>query len=357
MSMSTSWGGDGTHLPLGQNNPNYGFVVALQDSAANPTNTAYISAASEKSGGAGLVLNGSIISTTGETYSDTLANPVNSTSWHPYGNAPEDKMPLPNGTNISPYNSPNFNLLINRNLLAVAAGGVAVHNSITETGLFVGVSASATPVQQDRWLLRQFAVALADGVSPFAIYKPFDLETSGATVTSTGWSMLTLNYGASPCFNNVTCNGATSFTPLPSYTSMSKLMADINAIPYIPATSNMSTVSNYGGTYPLLTVHLLGSVLPGQGNEDLLLLWQYSNTGNTLCSVSGSTVAGCWAGLASPPPGTVTVTPTPGYQLVSATDYVTGLPVFMTAGAGSSYTLPVSDNLIGILQKPLVPPQ
>ena len=47
-------------------------------------------------------------------------------------------MPLPNGTNISPYNNPNFNLLITRNLAAVAAGGVAVHNTITETGFFVG---------------------------------------------------------------------------------------------------------------------------------------------------------------------------------------------------------------------------
>ena len=169
--------------------------------------------------------------------------------------------------------------------------------------------------------------------------------------------MMTLNYGGSPCYNTTTCFGATSFTPLASYTSMSSLMADINAIPYAPATSNMSTLSNYSGTYALLTVHLIGSVTPSVKNEDMLLLWQYSDTGNTICSVSGSTAAGCWAGLASPPPGTVTITPTPGYQIVSATDYVTGQPVAMTASTGSSYTLPVADNLIGVLQKPLASPQ
>ena len=87
VAMSTSWGGDGTHLPLAGNSPNMGFVIALQDSSANPSNTTYISGASDKSGGASLVQN--TLDTehaTGETYSDTLSNPVNYAAWHPYGN-------------------------------------------------------------------------------------------------------------------------------------------------------------------------------------------------------------------------------------------------------------------------------
>ncbi len=84
---------------------------------------------------------------------------------------------------------------------------------------------------------------------------------------------------------------------------------EISARPATAASAGLSSVANYNGTYPLSTVHIVGSRAGATAKSDMFVIWQRSYTPG--CAVNGGTdAASCnnpWIEQASPDAAPVTV--------------------------------------------------
>jgi hypothetical protein len=315
--------------PQAGNLPNWGFVAALQQQPA-PTGVSYLWAGTEKSG-TNSVLSPQMKSNTGVAFTEP-ASTVASESFHPYGNNPEDALwsapclaALTNSTNLFVCNlfgvgGGNFNLAQQESLLARRtnpAWGVA-HN-ITETGF--GLSTGDT-AHQARFLLRQLLGYQAAGVTPIDFYRLYD-------ATSDQFGFL----------------NATTEAPLPAYTALSGLMSDLTAIKNPPAaaysTSTLTAVTNYTGSFPLDSVHLVGTRTGDTANSELLAVWQRSY----------APAGASWGTLVSPAAVPVTLAIPTGSAVVAILDLVTRQTVPSTI-SGQTVTFLVSDDPIEVLVEP-----
>ncbi len=318
--------------PLAANLPNWGFVADLQNQTPIPGVT-YIWAGTNKSGD-NSVLNPGMLANTGMSFTQP-AMTVTSESFHPYGNNPEDEIwsePCLQAT-IQPYPAPPSyyhpcNLVSNStsNALEAEQNSLVQKNrnpswglshNITETGFQLLGSDSA---HQVRFIMRQFLGYQAAGVTPIEFYRLYD--------TSSG------EFGFTDPITQA---------PLPNYTAIAGLIADLQTIPNAPVAqaSNLATILNYGGTYLLDTVHIVGSRPGDTANSELFALWQQSVAG----------VNGTWATLAQPDAAPVTIAIPAGSVVSAVINLDTRQPVSYVT-SGQQINVDVSDDPIEVLLVP-----
>jgi hypothetical protein len=316
--------------PQSEWSPDWGFVAALQNVPA-PAGVTYIWAGTEKSG-ANSVLDPQMLGNTGVAFAEP-ATSVTSESFHPYGNDPEDA--LWNGSCLAALSG--LNNLWSCNMFGVAGGNFilaqqesvieqesnpawGVAHNITETGFGL---ANGDTAHQARFIMRQLLGYLAAGVTPLDFYRLYDTspEQFGFVNTST-------------------------LAPLPSYTAVAGLTADLAEIGKAPVAayslSTLSSIVSYSGGFPLDSVHLVGSRSGDTANSELLAVWQrsYAATGAS------------WGTLAQPPTAPVTIAIPNGLAIAALLNLDTRQTVAYTT-AGQNVTFNVSDDPIEVLLEPL----
>jgi plastocyanin len=315
--------------PQSQGLPDWGFVAALQ-SVAPINGVTYIWAGTEKSG-TNSVLDPGMATNTGVAFTEP-ANSVTSESYHPYGNNPEAALwsasclaALPGTGNLYVCNlfgvsGGNFNLAAKESLMQQASNPAwGVSHNITETGFGL---AEGDSLHQARFTMRQLLGYQAAGVSPIDFYRLYDTssEQLGFVNTST-------------------------LAPLPAYTAVEGFTADLAPIANAPITSysaaNLSSVVTYNGTFPLDTVHLVGSRSGDTANSEMLTLWQRSYVPSS----------GQWGTMSQPPAAPVTIALPTGTAVTKVVNLDTRAAVSYTT-AGQNITFQVSDDPIEVLIEP-----
>jgi hypothetical protein len=201
------------------------------------------------------------------------------------------------------------------------AGGI--RHGISETGL------SADEAHKARFDLRQYLGFLADDIEYVEFYRLYDGTTGGVSF--------------------IQPTSGLGYTPLQNFTAMAGLVSDLAPIKNAPVVayaadgtgSGLTTVASYTGTYPLDVVQLVGSRPGAPANSELVAVYQRSSC----------TGAPCWATLASPALGQVTLTIPSGLTIAKVVDLVTRAPVGF-ATAGLNVTLDVSDDPVELLLAP-----
>jgi hypothetical protein len=318
--------------------PNWGFAVALYSQPAPVAGVTYNWGGTEKSGGNSM-LNAQMLANTGVSFLQPNSL-VTTESFHPYGNTPEDSLwsgpCLAASINLFPVAPSAFQPC---NLFGNAGGNAAqavqyslvqqsrnatwgIGHNITETG-FSG--ATGDDLHKARFIMRQFLGYQAAGVTPIQFYRLYDTSTDNFS------------------FVNPTANADGSHSPLPAYTAIAGLMADLAKIKLSPVTSyaaaNLPAIVSYSGTYPLDTVALAGARTGDKANSILFTIWQRSNT------------KGTWATLASPAPGPATIQIPSGLSVAAVINLDTRAAV-PYATSGQQITLQVSDDPIEVLLEP-----
>ncbi len=307
--------------------PNWGFVGALQG-RATPAGVSYIWAGTEKSG-SNSVLDQQMQLNTGVTFAEPAIS-VLSESFHPYGNSPED------GLWIAPCwaTTTGNNDFFNCNLFGLAGGNFSlaaqedyflkvsnpkngVTHNMTETGF--GLT-NGDAAHQARFIMRQFLGFQAAGVTPISFYRLYDTSRDQMGFLDS------------------------SRNPLPAYTAISGFMSDLAKIANPPVSpysnSTFPSIASYSGTFPLDSVHIIGSRPGHKSNSDILALWQRSYTSD------GSR----WAKMPQPGNGSVTVNMTKGWKVIQVTNLVTRSSVpFTTSDEKISFA--VSDDPIEIIMQ------
>jgi hypothetical protein len=318
--------------------PNWGFAVALYSQASPAAGVTYNWGGTEKTGGNSM-LNAQMPGNTGVAFLQPNSL-VTTESFHPYGNTPEDQLwsaPCLAATislfSIAPSAFQPCNLFGNTGGNAAQAVQYSllqqtrnatwgIGHNITETG-FSG--ATGDDLHKARFVIRQFLGYQAAGVTPIQFYRLYDTSTDNFS------------------FVNPTANADGTHSPLPAYTALAGLMADLAKIKLSPVTSytagNLPTIVSYRGTYPLDTVAMAGAHAGDKANSILFTMWQRSNT------------TGKWATLASPAPGAVTLQIPTGLSVVSVINLVTRGAVAYTT-SGQQITMQISDDPIGVLLEP-----
>jgi hypothetical protein len=324
--------------PLTTYLPNWGFAVALYSQTSPVAGVTYNWGGTEKSGGNSM-LNAQVLANTGVSFLQPNSL-VTTESFHPYGNTPEDSLwsgPCLAATiDLFPIAPSAFQLC---NLFGNAGGNAAqavqyslvqqsrnatwgIGHNITETG-FSG--ATGDDLHKARFIMRQFLGYQAAGVTPVQFYRLYDTSSDNFS------------------FVNPTANADGSHSPLPAYTAIEGLMADLAKIKLSPVTSyvaaNLPTIVSYRGTYPLDTVALVGARAGDKTNSILFTMWQRSNT------------SGKWATLAPPAPGVVTVQIPNGLTVSAVINLDTRAAVSYTT-SGQQITMQVSDDPIEVLLEP-----
>jgi hypothetical protein len=308
--------------------PNWGFVGALQNRAA-PPGVSYIWAGTEKSG-SNSVLDQQMQLNSGVSFSERSVN-ILSESFHPYGNSPEDALWIAPCWASTTGNNDFFSC----NLFGLAGGNFSlaaqedyflklsnplygVSHNMTETGFGLSYGDAA---HQARFIMRQFLGYQAAGVTPISFYRLYDNSPDQLGFLDS------------------------SHNPLPAFTAISGFMSDLATIanpPAIPySTSTLPSISSYSGTFPLDSVHIVGS-RPGDNlNSDLLALWQrsYTNDGSR------------WANMPRPSDGSVTVSIPNGLKVVQVMNLVTRLNVSYTTSS-QKISFAVSDDPIEVIFQP-----
>jgi hypothetical protein len=329
--------GPGIPGPLASNQPNWGFAAALSRASYTVAGVSYVWAGTNKSADNSL-LTPALLLNTGTSFVQPATN-VQTESIHPYGNNPEDDIwseacvkssILPNPLkplyfmhcNLDSNSSSNVVELEQLNLIAKVLnpkGGIA--HSITETGFSLSGGDLA---HEARFVMRQFLAYQAVGVTPVEFYRLYDTSPDDLT------------------FTNVSTNA-----PLPAFTAISGLMADLATIkgaPVVSATaSNLPSIVSYGGFFPLDTVAIVGSRAGDNANSEVFAVWQRSH-------VSGSAK---WGSSSSPTAVPVTIAVPTGSTAVSVLNLDTRTPVAFTV-SGQQITFSVSDDPVEVLVEPVV---
>ena len=322
--------------------PNYGFVAALQRLPAVP-GVSYSWAGTNKSASSDLLYK-NLLAYTGESYIQG-GKSVTSESFHPYGSNPEDAM----------WNEPCVRAISNlneaqgcnttgsganyvgaeaRSLLAQATnvnGGIK--HSITETG------ASSAYIPADhmaRFVTRQFLGYMADNLSFIEFYRMFDYGTP----EHPGFGFITLT------------DNNTGFTPLPAYTALAGLMADLAPIQSTPVASYSATslpsVTSYSGTWNLDHLAIVGSRSGDKANSIAYMLWQRSYS-PIMCQLQVAN--GCWGEVPQPDGASTIVTIPSGLKILQVVNLSTRASVDYTQ-KGSSVTLQISDDPVELMLIP-----
>jgi hypothetical protein len=315
--------------PQSQGLPDWGFVAALQNVA--PINgVTYIWAGTEKSG-TNSVLDPGMSSNTGVAFAEP-AKAVTSESFHPYGNNPEAALwsapclaawsGIDNlfACNLFGVAGGNFNLAEKESLIEQASNltwGIA-HN-ITETGFGL---AEGDSVHQARFIMRQLLGYQAVGVTPIDFYRLYDTSSEQVGFVNTS-----------------------TLAPLPAYTAVEGFTADLAGIANPPITvysaATLSSVVSYDGTFPLDSLHLVGSRSGDAANSEMLALWQRSYVAS----------GGQWGTLSQPQPAPVTIAIPTGSSVVKVLNLDTRQAVSYTT-AGQNITFNVSDDPLEVLVQP-----
>jgi hypothetical protein len=336
--------------------PNYGFAANLQNIAL-PEGISLIWAGTEKSGSESLMFAGS------KKPAVSIREPVtnfSSESFHPYGNTPEGMMwtdaCLKGTIHILPTRpdayqkcylvgekaGSNFIWASQYSLAAQTRGSAyGIAHSITETGVIPPVAGLRTA--QARFNMRQFIGYQALGITPVEFYSIGDTTQR-----------------ADPNFSFVDPAGRSTYTPNPSFKAISGFMADVKPMSNPLVTSvtpaSLPSVITYQGTYPLTTVHIVGSRAGATANSDLFVVWQRSYTPG--CAVNGGTdSASCnnsWIQQPSPVAGPVTVNIPVKMRVTSVLNADTRAAVSYTI-SGQRIAFNVADDPIEILVDPVPP--
>ena len=333
--------------------PNFGFAARLQEIAL-PTGVKLIWAGTEKSG------SNSLMFAQYQNPTVTMQEPVanfSSESFHPYGNTPEQMMwtdacltgtiqTFPTSPNA--YQScylagektgSNFIWAVQYSLVAQSKNSTfGIAHSITETGILP--PAAGLRAAQARFNMRQFIGYQALGITPIEFYSIAD--TTQPT---------------DPNFTFVDPAGGSTYTANASFNAISGFMADLKPIANLPVTSltsaNLASVSSYNGTYPLSTVHIVGSRIGATANSDMFVIWQRSYTPG--CAANGGTDAvscnNMWIQQASPAAGPVTVNIPMGMTVTSVLNVDTRAPVSYST-SGQQIVFNVADDPIEIMVDP-----
>jgi hypothetical protein len=314
------------------NGPNWGIAAALQSSTPIPGVT-YNWAGTNKSG------DNTVLSPSMQQYSRVPftepAGLMNTESFHPYGNNPEDNMwsgPCLvalrtvwdwSRCNVISTSSSNASEGAARSILAQRINpSYGIGHSITETG-FPGTAGDNA--HKARYIVRQFLGFMAANVQYVEFYRMYDTDTT------TDFSFVSVSNGTA--------------TALPAYTALAGLMSDVAAIKNAPvtsySTSTLGSVTSYSGSYPLNIVHLVGSRSGDTQNSDFIAVWQMSY----LPGDRG------WGTLASPAAAPVTITLPTGRKVAQAVNLDTRAMVTYTL-SGQRVTFSVSDDPVEVLLEP-----
>lgn len=316
--------------------PNWGFAAALQAQTSPVPGVTYNWGGTEKSG-FNSMLDPQMLANTGVTFHQPNAI-VATESFHPYGNNPEQALwsepcleatIIPNPAAPSAYASCNFFPGPNAAFAAQATliqksknPSWGIGHNITETG-FSG--AVGDDLHKARFVMRQFLGYQSAGVTPVQFYRLYDTSADNFS------------------FVNPTANADGTHSPLPAYTAIAGLMADLAKIKLAPVTaytaSNLPTIVSYSGSYPLDTFSMVGARTGDTVNSILFAIWQRSNT------------SGTWATLASPAPAPVTVQIPSGVSVVAVINLDTRAAVPYTT-SGQLITFDVSDDPVEVLVEP-----
>jgi hypothetical protein len=338
------WPGAASPGPQMQGLPNFGFVAALQTQTPHPPGITYNWGGTEKDGFVSLVSN-----FPGYTMRDNSGVPFTqpnslftTESFHPYGNNPEQDIWSNSclAATLNAYPTPPNNTWLNCALVAGSTSnfsyavqstlyqqsgkpGWGIGHNITETGFSTVIEGDES--HQARFVIRQFLGYQVDGVTPVQFYRLYDDGGTG--------------FG----FLNPVANRDGTHAPLASYSAIAGLMSDLAKIGNSPVAaypaSSLASVVSYRGTYPLDTVHMVGSRAGDMANSDLMTLWQQSTT------------AGTWATLAPPVPAPVVVQIPTGLRVAAAVNTATRIPV-PYAIKGQQITFDASDDPIELLLEP-----
>lgn len=323
-----TWPGNQTPGPQGAGFPNFGFAAVLQG-ITPPSGVTYNWGGTDKSG-FNTLPNGQNSNTgVAQNLPPTV---VNTESFHPYGNNPEDAFTsipclkttlntyptLPNSwltCNLISSSTSNLGYAVQYSLYEQSNNATyGIGHNITETGqVNTGTSDQA---HQARFIMRQFLEAQAAGISPVQFYRLLDSSGQGFGFVNS------------------------SFVPYPAYTAIAGLMSDLSSIKNAASgTPSLPTIASYSGTYPLLTASFPGKTSSGSANSVLFTLWQMSNT------------TGTWTQLAQPTATPVTVTLPVGTVVSRLINLDTRANVSF-AQSGQNVTFNVSDDPLEVLNSP-----
>jgi hypothetical protein len=338
--------------------PNYGFAANLQDIAL-PKGISLIWAGTEKSGSESLMF------AADKKPAVSIREPVtnfSSESFHPYGNTPEGMMwtdaclkgtihsfpARPDAYRkcylVGEKTGSNFIWASQYSLAARSQNSTyGIAHSITETGIAPPVVGLRTA--QARFNMRQFIGYQALGITPIEFYSIGDTTQA-----------------ADPNYSFVDPAGGSTYTANPSFRAMSGFMADVRPISNAPVTSltsaSLPSVATYRGTYPLSTVHIVGSRAGATANSDLFVVWQRSYTPG--CAANGGTdAASCnnlWIEQASPVAAPVTVNIPIKMRVTSVLNADTRAKVSYSS-SGQLIAFNVADDPIEILVDPVLSPR
>lgn len=337
------WPGNQTPGPTNSSvGANYGFVSAIQADTDPIANVTYTWAGTNITGSNSVLAN--MPGQTGVAYTQP-GNIVSKESFHPYGSHPE----LHIWTNscmvaaVEAYSGYNFVNDFACNLFGVAGGNQAaainrtyavkyasgpaygVAHDITETGM---QSSSGTQLQRARYIMRQFLSYQAQGVTPIHFYRLYDSPQEWGFGTYDG----------------------SVFTPDQCYTALQGFMEDLQSLKNPPVASypdnTLPQIQSYEEmSYPLDSMHIVGSGEGSGANSSMLIVWQrtYSNAATNTAE---------WAAIPSPSPGTVTVSIPPRLRISGVVNLDTRDSVDYSSGDGV-ISLMVSDDPIEILTDPI----
>ena len=311
--------------------PPFRFGIPLYMAATEPIEgVIYDSGYTDKTG------NGSLYTPQNLPKVASIANAQKTVAWesfHPYGNTPEDHFWYPACLRklvANPHSGNLFNdcsavgsntgsnekFAVLSSMMPEAHGGA--HFNITETGLCRQCNAGTTEGQVARFTMRQFIGFEGLGVSPIMFYRLADRDQNF------GW----IDYE--------------THSPLPVFTAMSALLADVSAMATGPgAACPLPAVSAYKGFYPLATVAFTSACSPA-ATSVLFFTWQRSYPADRKSP---------WVYLASPAAVPVELTLPAGMQVVAVKDAATTKPVAFTVN-GARLTYAVADDPVEVSLRP-----
>jgi hypothetical protein len=166
--------------------------------------------------------------------------------------------------------------------------------------------------------MRQFLGFEAAGVTPISFYRLYDTSPAKLGFLDS------------------------SRKPLPAYTAISEFMSDVAKIANPPVSSYSNStfpfIATYSGTFPLDSVHIVGS--RAGHNSDILALWQRSYTSD----------GGAWATMPQPNNGSVTISIAKTWKVIQITNLVTRLNVSYTTSS-QKISFAVLDDPIEVIME------
>ncbi len=299
--------------------PNPGMLDHFLNGETPPPNVSFVWGGANKSGGRGLGAR------RGDLTPAQKRN-VSADGLHPYGNMPEshawdpallrERAPFPTlalpGTNLTS----NMKILRSNQIAAQNRGALYPAMSATEIGEF-----GPDETLRTRHNLRAFLTYLSLGFNRINFFKLADKPTGYAFIDRQ------------------------TQQPLPPFVAFKALMQKIEAIKAVPApfdARDLPAVVSYRGTFPLLTVPIVGRTRGAAKNSILMVAWQRTfPEGN-----------GKWKEVPSPDAAPVQLRVPLKMRVVRVWNLVSGADVAFTS-QNRSLNYSVSDDPIAVELAPL----